>query len=157
MNILSYQSQIEGLGRVVNKITARINLGDIALHTLWIDTDHDVGASTTAQIAILTHTYFIPGGHPLNVRGEYVAGAYGDTHPKNCFGEHAIGTGGTCAIHIGKLYDEVVNGLLCLHDVPALVTLYKNRCMSQAPVGQRSAHSPQCKHTFSSFTMTRLV
>ena len=30
-------------------------------------------------------------------------------------------------------------------------------CMSQAPVGQRSAHSPQCRQTSSSFTMTRPV
>ena len=30
-------------------------------------------------------------------------------------------------------------------------------CMSHAPVGQRSAHSPQCRHTSSSFTITRPV
>ena len=29
--------------------------------------------------------------------------------------------------------------------------------MSQAPVGQRSAHRPQCRHTSSSFTITRPV
>ena len=29
--------------------------------------------------------------------------------------------------------------------------------MSQAPVGQRSAHSPQCRHTSSSLTSTRPV
>ena len=33
----------------------------------------------------------------------------------------------------------------------------RNFCMSQAPVGQRSAHMPQCRHTSSSFTMTRPV
>ena len=33
----------------------------------------------------------------------------------------------------------------------------KNFCMSQAPVGQRSAHSPQCRQTSSSLTMTRPV
>src|SRR5215510_3630024 len=32
-----------------------------------------------------------------------------------------------------------------------------NFCMSQAPVGQRSAHNPQCRHTSSSFAMMRLV
>src|SRR5690606_1369901 len=30
-------------------------------------------------------------------------------------------------------------------------------CMSHAPVGQRSAHSPQCTQRFSSFTITRPV
>ena len=29
--------------------------------------------------------------------------------------------------------------------------------MSQAPVGQRSAHRPQCRHTSSSLTITRCV
>ena len=33
----------------------------------------------------------------------------------------------------------------------------RNFCMSQAPVGQRSAHSPQCRQTSSSLTMTRPV
>ena len=33
----------------------------------------------------------------------------------------------------------------------------RDLCMSQAPVGQRSAHRPQCRHTSSSFTMTRWV
>ena len=32
-----------------------------------------------------------------------------------------------------------------------------NFCMSQAPVGQRSAQKPQCSHTSSSLTMTRCV
>jgi len=30
-------------------------------------------------------------------------------------------------------------------------------CMSQAPVGQRSAHNPQCTQMFSSFNITRPV
>src|SRR5947207_9699905 len=33
----------------------------------------------------------------------------------------------------------------------------RNFCMSHAPVGQRSAHSPQCRQTSSSFTITRPV
>jgi hypothetical protein len=40
---------------------------------------------------------------------------------------------------------------------PALAVLYRYFCMSQAAVGQRSAHSPQWRHTFSSLIMTRLV
>src|SRR5262245_29110027 len=37
---------------------------------------------------------------------------------------------------------------------PACVRSRRNFCMSQAPVGQRSAHRPQCRHTSSSFTIT---
>ena len=33
----------------------------------------------------------------------------------------------------------------------------RNFCMSQAPVGQRSAHRPQCRQTSSSLTITRPV
>src|SRR5258705_14001000 len=40
---------------------------------------------------------------------------------------------------------------------PACVMSSRNFCMSHAPVGQRSAHRPQCRHTSSSFTITRLV
>src|SRR3546814_7658279 len=38
---------------------------------------------------------------------------------------------------------------------PACAVCNKNFCMSQAPVGQRSAHRPQCRHTSSSLTITR--
>src|SRR5206468_12858684 len=40
---------------------------------------------------------------------------------------------------------------------PARVCDTVNFCMSHAPVGQRSAHRPQCRHTSSSFTITRPV
>ena len=40
---------------------------------------------------------------------------------------------------------------------PRCVISIRYFCMSQAPVGQRSAHSPQCRQTSSSFTITRPV
>ena len=40
---------------------------------------------------------------------------------------------------------------------PAWVVCSRNFCMSQAPVGQRSAHRPQCRQTSSSLTITRWV
>ena len=43
------------------------------------------------------------------------------------------------------------------HPSPACVIEIRYFCMSQAPVGQRSAHSPQCRQTSSSFTITRPV
>ena len=48
-------------------------------------------------------------------------------------------------------------GLVDWHGVPAWVMSMRYFCMSQAPVGQRSAHSPQCRQTSSSFTITRPV
>ncbi len=41
--------------------------------------------------------------------------------------------------------------------LPARVCETVNFCMSQAPVGHRSAHRPQCRQTSSSLTMTRPV
>src|SRR5258706_5534461 len=40
---------------------------------------------------------------------------------------------------------------------PAYVMSSRNFCMSHAPVGQRSAHSPQCRQTSSSLAMIRPV
>src|SRR6476620_2345484 len=52
-----------------------------------------------------------------------------------------------------------VLGALCLlrHAGPACAGSRKNFCISQAPVGQRSAHNPQCRQTSSSLTMMRPV
>src|SRR5207253_1983010 len=43
------------------------------------------------------------------------------------------------------------------HAGPACVMSRRNLLMSQAPVGQRSAHRPQCRQTSSSLTMMRPV
>ena len=43
------------------------------------------------------------------------------------------------------------------HAGPACVMSRRNLLMSHAPVGQRSAHNPQCRQTSSSLTMTRPV
>ena len=40
---------------------------------------------------------------------------------------------------------------------PAMVISNRNLRMSHAPVGQRSAHNPQCRQTSSSLTMMRPV
>src|ERR1700736_6025713 len=49
----------------------------------------------------------------------------------------------------------VKDGHRLRHAGPAIVTSRRNLRMSHAPVGQRSAHRPQCRHTSSSFTMIR--
>src|SRR6266699_15944 len=92
-------------------------------------------------MAVLGHPHFIPGRQALDVGGEDVARR-------------------ARAVDVGEADDEVVyaaDRLLDGHDVPARVISMRYFCMSQAPVGQRSAHSPQCRQTSSSFTMTRPV
>src|SRR4051812_5460160 len=76
-------------------------------------------------------------------------------------GEQSGGGGGAGAVDVGELDDEVVDGgdrvhaatsFPCARAEPASAVLNSDFCMSQAPVGQRSAHSPQCRQTSSSFT-----
>src|SRR5215467_3588497 len=58
----------------------------------------------------------------------------------------------------GAICSELVKCVQRLrHAGPACVISRRNLRMSQAPVGQRSAHSPQCRQTSSSFTMIRPV
>src|SRR5438132_12095156 len=51
----------------------------------------------------------------------------------------------------------VKDGHRLRHAGPAIVVSRRNLRMSHAPVGQRSAHSPQCRQTSSSLTMMRPV
>ena len=85
--------------------------------------------------------------------------------------QQRVGAGRARAVDVGDLDDEVVyaaSGMSC-----ALAVLRAHRCasslgvramldrtdfcMSQAAVGQRSAHRPQCTQRSSSLTMTRPV
>src|ERR1700751_2802711 len=75
-------------------------------------------------------------------------------------GEQLVGPRRARAVDVGEADDEVVYAadlLLLGHDVPAWTISMRYFCMSHAPVGQRSAQSPQCRQTSSSFTMTRPV
>src|SRR5690349_18148096 len=51
----------------------------------------------------------------------------------------------------------VKSGHRLRHAGPACVMSRRNLRMSHAPVGQRSAQRPQCRHTSSSLTMMRPV
>ena len=93
MDILPNQAQIERFSRVVDKIPTGIYFSDVTLHALGIDAHHDIGATATPQVAVLTHPHFIPGWHPLNVRWKYVARTDWDAHAEDRLGKHTIGTG----------------------------------------------------------------
>ena len=67
-----------------------------------------------------------------------------------------VGARGAGPVDVGKSDDEVVYAL-DWHACSACVISMRYFCMSHAPVGQRSAHSPQCRHTSSSLIMTRPV
>ena len=80
-------------------------------------------AASSTQIAVLADPDLIPSRHALYVRGEDISWADWNAHSEYSLSEHTVGTGRTRAIDVGKFYDEVIDGLLCLHGLPALVTL----------------------------------
>src|SRR5215813_4982686 len=68
------------------------------------------------------------------------------------------GTSSSGCVAIGsELVEDDQSGHRLRHADPACVTSRRNLRMSQAPVGQRSAHKPQCRQTSSSLTMIRPV
>ena len=123
VDILTHQPQVQWLGGVIDKITPGFDLGHVTFDALWIDTDHDVGAPAPPKITVLADANLVPGGHALDIGRKDISWADGDAHPEDGLGKHTVGAGRASAIHVGKLYDEVINGLLCLHGLPALVTL----------------------------------
>src|SRR5580700_6664019 len=111
-------------------------------------------------MAFLGDPHLVPGRQPLDVGGKDVARRDRNTVAQDRAREQFVGARRARAVDVGEANDEVVyaaDRLLDGHDVPAWVISMRYFCMSQAPVGQRSAHRPQCKQTSSSFTMTRPV
>src|SRR6202043_1102173 len=102
----------------------------------------------------------VPGRQALDVRGENVARRNRHAHAQDGAGKQLVGARRTRAVDVGEADDEAVyaaDWVCCWHACFARVMSMRYFCMSQAPVGQRSAHSPQCRQTSSSFIMTRPV
>ena len=90
----------------------------------------------------------------------------GHAHAEDRLHQQRVGARGAGAVDVRNLEDEVVYPaflLLSHSSSPAVLRRARTEssrvdfCMSQAPVGQRSAHSPQCTHRFSSLSITRAV
>jgi hypothetical protein len=165
----------EGLGRlrpraVVEQVAAGLDLGHVLVPGLRVHRHHHVDAAAPAQPAAGTDTHLVPGRQALDIAREDIARAHRHAHAQDGLGEQLVGRGRARAVDIGELDDEFVDRFQALHGRaptrrsrgvlsrqagPALVVLNRNFCMSQAPVGQRSAHRPQCRHTSSSLTIRR--
>ena len=109
------------------------------------------------QVAVLVHPDLVPGRQPLNVGGEDILRTDRHPHTENRLGKQVVGAGRAGTVDIGKADDKIINTFQQLHSCPACAESYLNFCISQAEVGHRSAQMPQCRQTFSSFTMTRPV
>ena len=148
------------LGRIVEQIAAGLDRGDVLVPGLRVHRHHHVDAAAGAEMTVLGHPHLVPGRQALDVGREHVARRHRHAVAQDRAREHLVGAGRTRAVDVGEADDEVVyaaDRALDGHDVPAWVISMRYFCMSQAPVGQRSAHSPQCRQTSSSLTMTRPV
>ena len=155
-------------GVVVEQVAARLDLGDVLVPGLRVHRHHQVDAAARAEMALLGDPHLVPGRQALDVGRKDVARRDGDAHAQDRLARTArVGAGRAGAVDVGELDDEVVDPLHrcnsgCEHAWPpvrraAWAMSSRKRCMSQAPVGQRSAHRPQCRQTSSSFTITRPV
>ena len=153
-------------GRIVEEVAAGLDLGDVLVPGLRVHRDHEVDAAAPAEVPGLGHPHLVPGRQALDVGGEDVAGGDRHAHPQDRAGEQPVGAGRSGAVDVGELDDEVVDADgprgACVHRYcpaapGACAVSSRNFRMSHAPVGQRSAHSPQWRQTSSSLAMIRPV
>ncbi len=164
---------------VVEEVAAGLDLGDVGVPGLRVHRDHHVHAAAPAAVALLADPRLVPGRQALDVAREDVARADRHAHAQQAAREQLVRRRRPGAVDVRELDDEVVDGFdsrrgarphVARHvstgtflgaalrqPLPARVWETVNFCMSHAPVGQRSAHSPQCRQTSSSLTMTRPV
>ncbi len=148
------------LGGVVEQIAARLDHREVFVPGLRVHRDHEVDAAAGAEMAGLGDAHLVPGRQALDVGREDVARRHRHAHAQHRAGEQLVGAGGARAVDVRETDDEVVyaaDWCLVRHRSSACVISMRYFFMSQAPVGQRSAHSPQCRQTSSSLTMTRPV
>jgi len=139
------------LGVVIEKIAAGDDGLDVLIPGLRVHRHHQVGAAARAQVAGRRDTYFVPRGQALDVAGEDVARRRRHPHADDRPGKQRVGTGRARSVDVGEFHHEVVDRLQLAHaSAPAAVRCgatdarsNRKRCMSHAPVGQRSAHRPQ--------------
>src|ERR1700751_2109443 len=108
----------------------------------------------------LGDAHLVPGRQALDVGGGDVARRDRHAHAQDRAGEQLVRARRAGAVDVGETDDEVVYAAERAwegHGVPAWVMSMRYFFMSHAPVGQRSAHRPQCRQTSSSLTMTRPV
>ena len=97
-------------------------------------------------------------GRPWMFEGKMLRDATGTPMRRIERANNLVGARRARAVDIGEFDDEIVDGFYLLrHSDPAYVMSRRNFCMSHAPVGQRSAHRPQCRHISSSLAMMRPV
>ena len=110
IDVAAPEMRRQGLGVVVEQVTARLDVGDVLRVGLGIHGHHDVHALAAAEVAPLAHAHLEPGRQPLDVGGENVARRHRNAHAEQRLGKHAIGARRTRSVDVGEADDEVVVG-----------------------------------------------
>ena len=144
------------LGGIVEQVAAGLDRGDVLVPGLRVHRDHHVDATARAEMAVLGDAHLVPGRQALDVGREDVARRHRHAHAQDGAREQLVRARRAGAVDVGEADDEVVYAAdrAGWHGVFAWVMSMRYFCMSHAPVGQRSAHRPQCRQTSSSLTMT---
>ena len=151
------------LGRIVEQVAAGLDLGDVLVPGLRVHRDHQVDAAAPAEIAGLDDAHLVPGRQALDVGREDVARATGTPMRRIALANSSLAVAEPEPLTLANLTTKSLTLLsqarLSACDIRRLACVISSRnfCMSQAPVGQRSAHRPQCRQTSSSLTMMRPV
>ena len=131
---------------------------------------HQVEVRRAGGVAVLADADLVPGRQSLDVRREDVLAGDRDAHAEDGLHEQAVGAGRAGAVDRGDLEAKSLTRSIDLGSLRPLSAPLPassaddlrrsghsstNLRMSHAAVGQRSAHSPQCRQTSSSFTITR--
>ena len=156
LDIVAGQKLRDRSGRIIEEVPAGLDRREILGEGLGVHGDENIGAAARAQAPGFAHPDLVPGRQSLDIRGKDVARSDRDAHPQDRTREQEIGACRSRAVDVGEANDEVVYGV-DRHGCPAWAISKVNFIISQAPVGQRSAQSPQCRHRSSSLTMTRRV
>ena len=177
-DVVAAQQRRARPGRVVEEIAARRHVAQVARIGLGVHRHHDVDLPGARHVAVLRDADLVPGRQALDVRREVVLAHHRDAAAEDRLHQQRVGARRAGSIDRGDLDHEIVDaggsgrhGALfawpqALLRLAAAVAegwsaarghLTVDFCMSQAAVGQRSAQSPQCTQTSSSFTITRPV
>ena len=101
----------QGLGGIVEQVTAGIDGGDVLVPGLRIHRDHQIAAAAPADPALGRNAHLEPGGQALDVRRKDVARRDGHAHAQDGTREQFVGRRRARTVHVGEFDDEIVGGL----------------------------------------------
>jgi hypothetical protein len=94
--------------RIVEEVSAAVDLGDVLCPGLRVHRHHQVDAAAPADTAGFGDPHLVPGRQALDVRREDVARGDRHAHAQDRAREQPVGARRARPVHIGELHDEVV-------------------------------------------------